>query len=133
MASTGPGLEISGTGPQLTAYADAVLSVGDPVEIVDDYKVAVPTSQASENVVGFVKVANTAAGGDLTVTARGNAVKKVTACAAGVSVGAVVVNADGTYRNYDASYPGGGDTCCAVVGIALCAAAGGGYFDLLLI
>jgi hypothetical protein len=131
MANTSYGAEISGTDPQLTCYADAVLSVGQPVEIVGNYKVAVPVAQASINVIGYVKVANKAAAGDLTVCARGNSVKTVTACASGVSVGAVVVNADGTYRNYDASYPGGGDTCCAVVGIALTSASGGGLFDML--
>ena len=133
MANTSYGGEISGSGPQLTCYADAVLTVGQPVEIVDNYKVAVPTSQASLNVVGYVKVANTAAGKDLTVAARGNSVKTVTACAAGVSVGAVVVNADGTYRNFDASYPGGGDSAGAIVGIALTEASGSGSFDMLQI
>ena len=133
MANTGYGGEISGSGPQLTCYADALVTVGQPVEITDDYKVAVPVAQASLNVIGYVKVANTVAGGDLTVAARGNSVKAVTACVAGVTVGPVVVNADGTYRNYDAAYVGGGDSPCSKVGVALTAAAGGGLFDMLQI
>lgn len=117
MANTNTGGVISG-GVQLTCYADAELSPYQPVEIVDDYKVAVPTTQASLNVIGVVGTANTAAGRDLSVSARGT--KVITGqSAAALAVGAVVVNADGKFRNYNASYPGGGDSCCAIVGWAL--------------
>lgn len=120
MASTDPGQAI-GSAIGLTCIGNTILTVGQPVEIMDDYEVDVPSARASINVIGTITKANTVAGGDVTVECRGSMVRTMVAGAA-VAVGAVVVDDVGKVQNYDAAYPGGGDTCCAVIGWALHAA-----------
>lgn len=102
----------------LTLIGTSALSVGDAVEITANYTVDAPTARASIKMVGTVSKANSAAGGDVAVEARGSMVRTMVAGAT-VSVGAVVVDANGKVQNYDAAYPGGGDSAAAIVGLAL--------------
>lgn len=118
-------------GVNLTCIGNTLLSVGDWVEVMGAYEVDIPTARGSLSIAGFVLVANTVAGGDVTVSSRFKAVDTFTAGGVIAAGDPVVVDLDGDLVAYDPlSSPGSEDSCCAIVGIALTAAIAGGLLDV---
>lgn len=134
MASIEHGGVIPNKGVNLTCVGTTLLSVGDWVEVVDEYEVDIPTTRGSLSVVGYIIVANSAIGEDVTVAGRGNSVEEFTAGGAIDAGDPVVINDEGEVVAYDpTSSPGSGDSCCSIVGIALTSAADGSELDVMVL
>jgi hypothetical protein len=111
---------IPNKGVNLTCIGHAILTVGQWVCITDPYHVQIPDARGDLSVIGYVLVANKAAGDDVTVATRFQLVDTFTMGAAVNAGDPVVAGADGKLYPYDPSAsPGPADSCCSILGIAL--------------
>jgi hypothetical protein len=124
---------IPNKGVNLTCIGTTVLSVNDWVEVTAAYEVDLPTSRGSYSIIGYVIVANSVAGEDVTVATRGNSVETFVAADTIAAGDPVVINTSGEVSAYDPSAsPGSADTCCMIIGVALTAAVVTGSLDVLV-
>jgi hypothetical protein len=131
MASITYGGAVPNKGVNLTCVGNTQLDVGDFVEIMGAYEVDLPTARASLSIAGYIIVANAAAGEDVTVASRFNSVETFTAGGIIAAGNPVVIGTNGRVYAYDpSSSPGSADDCCAIIGIALTAAAAAGSLDV---
>lgn len=118
-------------GVNLTCIGHAVYTVGTWVAITDPYHVELPDSRGDLSICGYVLVANSVAGGDVTISSRFKCVDTFTMGGAVVAGDPVVVGTDGKLYAYDpSSSPGNADSCCSIVGLALTDASAGGLADV---
>ena len=82
-------------GIQVTVYAAAKIAKGTIVEIVDPYKVAVPSAAGSDKILGMVMTDQKNAGDEFIVEARGKAIQTLKCGAAISAPGPVVIDDEG--------------------------------------
>ena len=133
MADITYGGVIPNKGVNLTCVGTTKLSVNDWVEVGAAYEVDLPVARGSYSIIGYVIVANSAAGENVTVATRASSVETFKAADTIVAGDPVVVNTAGKVSAYDStSSPGSADTCCMIVGVALTAAVVDGSLDVLV-
>lgn len=115
----------------LTCWAEALITEGKLVEVVGDYKVAVPTGVGSAKVIGHVVKGNLGTGVnyELTVEAYGHGVHVGIAGTGGIAAGDLLqVDASGNLVAYTSGASSIAEAC---VGIALTTAIATAEFDYL--
>jgi len=133
MATVTYGGAIPNKGVNLTMVGDSVLAVNDWVYISGAYACDKPAARGDYGIIGYVIVANSAIGGDVTVATMGNSVETFVAGGTIAAGDALVASTDGKLYAYDpTSSPGAADNCCSIIGWALTAASAAGSFDALI-
>jgi len=102
-------------GIQVTVYAADKIAKGTIVEIVDPYKVAVPSAAGSDKILGMVMTDQKNAGDEFIVEARGKAIQTLKCGAAISAPGPVVIDDEGKVIPLTAE----GNADRAIYGLAL--------------